>query len=163
MKLIGRTINGGVIVEGELSEYLNLLAAGHFMANLPAVEIYWQGAAAQPDRPVAEPKRTYRRTATTPAPKEGKRICLSCKKPLDKSYSPIAKTHKGKCKTAYARDYARRHYQELHPKDKSKQPAAAVPEARSTLNPSDVTLSDKEREAARLELIRRSAERCAGN
>lgn len=155
MNVIGRTMRGGIIVEVEQCEYVALLEAGHTLALLPAVnsEVVLTHA------PTVDPKQPEAMTVDKKKG-EGKasRVCAYCKKPLPKDASPLTKTHKGECKKQYGRDYARKHWREKSRKS-ARTKAAPAAEVPSTLNPADPTLTDEQRKAARLEVIRRAAEK----
>lgn len=160
MKIIGMLEDGSRLMSVTLTE-LGTLAelAGAVSAILPAV-IETQEPEASAKETVKEPvaRRVHKAkklTAKSPA-----HICVVCKKPLDNSYSPLAKTHNGACKQKYAKDYARNHYREKNGilAVKKKQPKVlAMPDG----NPADPMLSKEEREtllARRLELIKRAAQ-----
>jgi hypothetical protein len=69
----------------------------------------------------------------------GERLCAWCDKPLPKNGHPRMKTHEGKCKKMYAREYAKMRQRDK--RDKQDKPALAP-----AVNPSDPGLSDEERQ-----------------
>jgi hypothetical protein len=152
MKIIGRNLSGGVLLEMALEEYAALQASARALSGLPELVVSGQiKTPVKANKPI-EPKLVVaaRKVATAPTQK---RVCLTCFKPMDKSYSPAAKTHKGTCKQLYARKYAREHYREKYGKSVPASPAIAP------VNLADPLLTNEQRMAARLEMIKRSAEK----
>jgi hypothetical protein len=152
MKLIGRTTTGAGLVEISQDDFISLLQAGRILSGLPELNIPAQVSVSTELQADPAPEKAVRAKKTTlrnPTAEKGVRFCLTCKKPI----KGTAKTHHGKCKKLYAREYARNHYREKHG---IKTPAPVVV---TGLNPADPTLTDEQRSAARLELIKRSAEK----
>ena len=77
------------------------------------------------------------------------KLCLQCKKPLPKGSK--RKTHKGECTKLYAREYARKWYQQKHGKGK---PELTAPKA--SMLPTEIPPATRK---ARLDAIREAAER----
>jgi hypothetical protein len=161
MNIIGRTMQGGVIVEIELSGYAALLEAGHVLALLPAVN----NEVALTHKPdvAQEHVQTHKPVEKKSGKGKAVRECAICGKPLPKDASPLAKTHKGKCNVQYAREYARQRYRDQSGKITPAKASMPLPKRMPGINPADPLLTDEERKAARLELIKLAAQRHADN
>lgn len=165
MNVIGRTMRGGVIVEVEQCEYVALLEAGHALALLPAVNS--EVVLTHPPEvsgPVGPLAVNNVRKPLSPilkaikAAKSGVRLCVICEKPLPKNCSPLRAVHAGECLKLQNRKRAADSWRKKHGKTAPVK-VAAEPVIPPTLNPADPTLTDEQRKAARLELIKRAAEK----
>lgn len=97
--------------------------------------------------------------------------CRVCGKPLANTRFG-RKTCEGACTMQYRRDYGREKWRQKHgvkhprgprvPRAGKRDPAPPKLDPIDPPNPSDPSLTDEQRKALRLEMIRRSAERTAG-
>ena len=120
MKIIGRTEAGARLVEITTEEIIALNAAAQALKsmNLDCVIVSPEVPAELPIQPEKGKirgslliRRAFNKLKTSKT-LCGKRLCLCCEKPLPKNAHPSMKTHNGKCKKMYAREYARNHYRE---------------------------------------------------
>jgi len=167
VKIIGKTMDGGMLIGMSIGEFAAVKGAALVLAGLPDLDIpapvpapvvaveTWPAAVVRPAR--AKAPRAHKAKAGNKA----RRLCIWCKKPLPEGVSPLTKTHEGACKREYARKYARELYQKKH--GDQKPVATVLLDQGETPNPSDPMLSDEKRKAARLEIIKRAAAKHAEN
>lgn len=161
MKVIGRNLSGGVLMEVSLEEYSALMAASIALAGLPELTV---PAPMQPPVPsscdTAQPLERLIARANTKATKPDKsktsRPCAWCRKPLPANSNLNRKTHVGKCTELYRRKQGRESWRKRHGCKNPRQNLIEPP--KQTINPADPNLTDEQRLAARLEIIKRSAQ-----
>jgi hypothetical protein len=178
MRIIGRLEDGARLVAFAPTE-LNALVewAAIVSASMPIATVLASGPAPAETAARSIPStkteiRAVTGAATGKKSEKEKRLCAWCGKGLPAKYSPIAKTHMGECTKLYRRKLGRESWRKNHgvknPHKNLAEPASApgpTTERRNALavNPSDPGLSDAERQAARLAMIKASAEKYRDN
>lgn len=166
MKIIGKMEGGAVLVEMEAAEIESLQAIASWVysakSSSPAQEPERRAADAFAGLPAREVKpvraeKPVKARAPVAVTLTGKRLCAYCHKPLALDAYKLAKCHPGDCLKAYNRDRARAAWRAKHAVKNPRGPRAEKPPAPAA-NPSDPMLSDEERKAARLALIKSRAE-----
>lgn len=176
MKIIGTTTAGVKLIVVSTEEVIALAAAGQVLAGIGAII----PAQSEADKDLQEwkaaellkarikiceelrgkGKKRGHATSASPTKSLEPRICLLCTKPLPRNAHPSMKTHNGKCKKMYAREYARKHWREKNGKPEAVMPAG---------NPAAPALTDAERKAVeemkakRMADIARICKSTAGN
>jgi hypothetical protein len=152
MKRIGTASDGKFIALVDPDEAAELqTAAGKILAALNGLAPVPTAETVSPVLPERRKPKAGKRRVNVLTDKRGDggqvedKLCMQCDKPLPKGSK--RKTHKGECTKTYAREYARKWYQQKHGKGK---PAHAAP-AVSVLPP--------ETRKARLDAIREANER----
>jgi len=156
MKIIGRNLEDGILMEMTIQEYIGIKTAAINLREVPDFSVLDDPALKEAVPAPAAPTPEASPAARTKKPRAKKekgdkevRLCAFCEKPLPRGTFALQKTHKGECNKKYQKKCANERYRAKHGQGKSG--------PTETLNPADPTLSESERMAARLAIIKRAA------
>ena len=144
MKIIGRNLSGGVLLEVSLEEYGTLIGTAITLAGLPALTIP-ASLATMPANKASAGLTVAKKAEPRIKGKKPRPLCQTCNKPVHGfgryKYCSAKCSKEGKRKL-----------------DQGYRDQAAETE-KGSINPADPLLTDEQRLAARLAMIKRSAEK----